>query len=139
MVWRDLDFGVDGTDLTSGRAWQTVQPLLGLCSALLYRNDLEGDRHYYVMRIDGWKIDLSLWATGMPPGVESFQDELLARLTDPLRLTILRLKDAWHPLPAYPDDVSAWQIYDAVLHHDVATLDELDAYLADRGLPTRGD
>jgi hypothetical protein len=54
------------------------------------------------------------------------------------RLAILRLKDVWHRLPHYPGVVSAWEIYDAVLNDDVRTLDELDAFLAARGLPTRG-
>lgn len=53
-------------------------------------------------------------------------------------MAILRLKDFWHRLPHYPDVVSAWEIYDAVLNHGVRTLDELDAFFAARGLPTRG-
>lgn len=73
----------------------------------------------------------------MAPAVEEFQAELPARLTPESRLTILRLKDVWHRLPPYPEVVSAWDIYDAVLNHEVRTLDELDAFLAARGLPTR--
>jgi hypothetical protein len=52
-------------------------------------------------------------------------------------LAVLRLKDFWQRLPVYPDIVGAWEIYDAVLNHDVRTLDELDAFLAARGMPTR--
>ena len=137
MVWRDLDFGVDGSGLTSEVAWETVRPLLGRCLALRYLDDRDERRHYYVMRIDDWKIDLSLWSAGMPPEVEAFQADLTARLTDDLRITILRLKEVWHSLPTYPEVVSAWQIYDAVLHHDVKTPAELDDYLSARGLPTR--
>jgi hypothetical protein len=37
----------------------------------------------------------------------------------------------------YPEIVGAYEIYDAVLHHGVRTLDDLDRYLAERGLPTR--
>jgi hypothetical protein len=40
-------------------------------------------------------------------------------------------------MSCYPDVVSAWEIYDAVLHHQVESLDELDDYLAARGFPTR--
>ena len=137
MVWRDLDFGVDGSGLGSDTAWETLRPLLGRCSALRYLYDTDDRRHYFVLRLDDWKIDISLWSAGMPPGVEAFQADLIAHLTDPLRVTILRLKEAWCPLPTYPEIVSAWQIYDAVLHHDVRTLAELDDYLAARGLPTR--
>jgi hypothetical protein len=137
MVWRDLDFGVDAPGLRSDAAWETMHPLLGRCSALRYADDRDERRHYFVMRIDDWKIDVSLWFAGVPPAVEAFQAELPARLTEESRIVILRLKDAWRRLPHYPDVVSAWEIYDAVLNHDVRTLDALDAYLAARGFPTR--
>ena len=138
MVWRDLDFGVDAPGLTTGGAWETMQPVLGRCSALHYLHDNDDQRHYFVMSIEGWKVDVSMWFSGVPPAVEEFQTELPARLTQESRLTILRLKDSWYRLPHYPDVVSAWEIYDAVLNHDVRTLDELDDFLAARGLPTRG-
>jgi hypothetical protein len=137
MVWRDVDFGVDAPALTADAAWQTMRPLLGRCASLHYANDHEERRHYFVMRIEGWKVDVSLWFAGMPPAVEAFQAELPALLTRESRLAILRLKDFWHRLPQYPEVVSAWEIYDAVLNHEVRTLDELDAFLAARGLPTR--
>lgn len=137
MVWRDLDFGIDGSGVTAEEAWDTVRPLLGRCTALRYLDDHDEGRHYFVMRVDGWKIDISLWSDGIPPGVEAFQADLAARLTDPVRIVILHLKEAWHGLPPYPETVSAWEIYDAVLHHHVRTLEELDAYLTARGLPTR--
>jgi hypothetical protein len=136
MVWRDLDFGVNGSGLTPVQAWETVRPLLGRCSTVRYLDDRDDHRHYYVMQIDGWKLDLSLWSDGMPPGVEAFQADLTDRLTDHLRIVLLRLKQAWHSHPAYPEVVSAWQIYDAVLEHGAETLDDLDAYLAERGFPT---
>lgn len=136
MVWRDVDFAVDGSGLTSEAAWRAVLPVLTRCTSLRYLNDDDGQRHYYVIQADGWKIDLSLWSAGIPPGVEAFQESLTARLTDSLRLTLLRLKEAWHASPAYPELVSAWQIYDAVLEHGVRAPDELDGYLAARGFPT---
>jgi hypothetical protein len=137
MVWRDVDFGVDAPGLTADAAWETMRPILGRCSSVHYANDYEERRHYFVMRIEGWKVDVSLWFAGVPPAVEPFQAELPARLTEESRLAILRLKDFWHRLPHYPELVSAWEIYDAVLNHEVRTLDELDAFLAARGLPTR--
>jgi hypothetical protein len=137
MVWRDLDFGVDAPGLTTDAAWETVRPVLGRCSSLHYANDRDERRHYFVMSIDAWKVDVSLWFAGAPPAVEAFQAELPARLTHESRIAILRLKDFWHRLPYYPDIVSGWEIYDAVLNHDVRTLDALDVFLASRGLPTR--
>lgn len=137
MVWRDVDFGVDAPGLTPDGAWETMGPVLGRCSSLHYLDDREERRHYFIMRIEDWKVDVSLWFAGVPPAVEAFQEELPARLTQESRLAILRLKDFWHRLPHYPEIVSAWEIYDAVLNHGVRTLDELDAFLAGRGLPTR--
>jgi hypothetical protein len=137
MVWRDVDFGVDAPDLTADAAWETVRPVLHVCSSLQYSNDRQHRRHYFVMRIEGWKVDVSLWFAGVPPSVEAFQAQLPARLTPESRLAILRLKDFWHRLPHYPEIVSAWEIYDAVLNHRVRTLDAFDAFLAARGLPTR--
>jgi len=138
MVWRDVDFGVDAPGLAADAAWETMRPVLPRCSSLHYTDDHEERRHYFVMRIEGWKVDVSLWFAGMPPAVEAFQAELATRLTQESRLAILRLKDFWHRLPHYPEIVGAWEIYDAVLNHEVRTLDELDAFLAARRLPTRG-
>jgi hypothetical protein len=137
MVWRDLDFGVDAPGLTTEAAWETLLPVLGRCSSLRYTYDHEDQRHYFVMRIEAWKVDVSLWFAGVPSAVEPFQAELPARLTPESRLTILRLKDFWHRLAHYPEIVSAWEIYDAVLNHEVRTLEAFDAFLAVRGLPTR--
>jgi hypothetical protein len=137
MVWRDLDFGVDAPGLTADGAWKTMRPVLGRCSTLHYADDGVERRQYFVMEIEGWKVDVSMWFAGVPTAVEAFQAELPARLTPESRLAILRLKDAWHRLPDYPEIVSAWEIYDAVLNHDVRTLAELDEFLAARGLPTR--
>jgi hypothetical protein len=54
------------------------------------------------------------------------------------RITILWIKDVWHQLPMYPYQVGGTDIYDAVLQHGVRTPDEFDAYLRQRGMPTRG-
>ena len=51
---------------------------------------------------------------------------------------MLRLKDAWHRDPRYPDTIGGYEIYDAVLDHGVRTIEELDDYLEAHGLPSRG-
>jgi hypothetical protein len=106
MVWRDLDFGVDAPGLTADAAWETMRPVLRRCSSLHYANDPADRRHYFVMRIEGWKVDVSLWFAGVPPAVEAFQVELPARLTHESRPAILRLKD-WHLSPR-PGGSSSW-------------------------------
>jgi hypothetical protein len=72
-----------------------------------------------------------------PDGVEEWQRTLAERLDEETRLAILRLKEAWRDFPAYPYTVGGYEICVAVLEHGVRTLDELDAYLARHGLPTR--
>ncbi|HEU0247043.1 MAG TPA: hypothetical protein VFR38_08145 [Gaiellaceae bacterium] len=110
MVWRDLDFGVDAPGLTADAAWESLRPVLGLCSSLHYANDRDECRHYFVMQIDDWKVDVSLWFAGAPPMVEAFQAELPSRLTDESRLTILRLTDFWFRLPHYRCELSTSSI-----------------------------
>ncbi len=142
MVWRDLDYGVDAIGLTREVALATMVPLLARSRSALYEDDATLDRHYFVARVPAgggreWKLDVSFFRAGVPPGLLEFQAELPARLTDETRLAILRLKDSWHREPTYPEPVGAYEIYDAVLDHGVRTLPELDGYLRARGLPTR--
>jgi hypothetical protein len=40
------------------------------------------------LRIEGWKVDMSLWFAGVPLAVEPLQAELPARLTLESRLAI---------------------------------------------------
>jgi hypothetical protein len=140
MVWRDLDYGVDASGCSSPEVWQALQPLVAGCDALRYANETGArvgetapyERHYFVFRIGGWKLDVSAWAAGAPESLERFQQELVARLDDETRLVILRLKDAWHVSAAYPDVVGGFEIYEAVLDRGVRTLAELDADFAER-------
>jgi hypothetical protein len=145
MVWPDVDIGVDAHGLGVGAAFEAVLPLLATarCSGLEYANETgapEGEaRYYFVIHLDGWKLDLSLWTAGVPAGVEEWQTDLQRRLDDETKLTILRLKDAWHTLPPYPYTVGGYEIAVAVLEHGARTLADLDAYLAAAGLPTRAE
>ena len=141
MVWRDYDVVVDAPALGGSAAFETMNALLGRSRAARYEDDAELRRHYFVLRIPSaagheWKLDVSFFVAGLPAGVESAPHHLCRRLTPETRLTILRLKDAWHRHPAYPESVGAVHIYDAVLEHGVETLAALDEYLAERGLPT---
>jgi hypothetical protein len=137
MVWRDVDFGVDSPGLSVDAAWRALLPLITAreCTSLDYSN--ERDYLYFVLRLDGWKLDVTLWTEAVPDGVETWQDDLVGRLDAETRLTILRLKDAWQGLPPYPYTVGGYEICVAVLDHGIRTLDELDSYFAERGLPMR--
>jgi len=65
---------------------------------------------------------------GIPPEVEVFQDELRSRLDDETRRVILRLKEAWHTRPEYPEVIGAFEICTAVLA-GVRTEGDLEARL----------
>jgi hypothetical protein len=135
MVWRDLDLCVDSAGLERAQAWSHVRPFVLMADAVRYEHhDRPGDRrHYFVLRLDGWKLDVSMFTAGIPPEVDAFQDELRRRLDDETRLAVLRLKELWHVRPEYPEIVGGFEICSAVLE-GVRTNDELEAHLRDRGL-----
>jgi hypothetical protein len=136
MVWRDLDVCVDARGLARPVAWRLVLPLVHAADRVRYEH-LDGPddrRHYFVLGLDGWKLDLSLFTHGIPPEVDEFQSELLGRLDDDIRLAILRLKELWHGRPDYPEVVGGYEICSAVLA-GVRTPLELDAYLEEQGVP----
>jgi hypothetical protein len=130
MVWRDLDVCLDARGLERGRAWELVRPFVADADRVRYEHhDEPADRrHYFVLRLDGWKLDLSLFVAGIPPEVEAFQSDLRSRLDDDTRLAILRLKELWHRRPEYPEVVGGFEICQAVLA-GVRTSDELEAFL----------
>jgi len=49
-------------------------------------------------------------------------------------LAILKIKDVWHQLPTYPDEVGGTDIYAAMLDHGVRTPAQFATYLKDRGV-----
>ena len=132
MVWRDLDVCVDAQGLEREQAWELVRPFVAGADRVRYEHHAEPDdrRHYFVLLLDGWKLDLSLFVAGIPPEVEAFQDELRHRLDDDTRLAILRLKELWHRRPEYPETVGGFEICQAVLA-GARTSEELEAHLGD--------
>jgi hypothetical protein len=86
-----------------------------------------------VLRLDRWKLDLSLFTHGIPPEVEAFQQALIDRLDDETRLAILRLKELWHRRPEYPETIGGYEICEAVLA-GARTNDEFEAHLRRHGL-----
>jgi hypothetical protein len=154
MVWRDLDFIIicdPALDMT--QVMTAVYPLLThpRTMGLHYANergpynpdaDPASDRYYFVFRHmaeqgQTWKIDLSFFFSDQMLGALDHLDWLQGELTEETRLAILWIKDIWYRLPAYPYRVGGYQVYDAVLKAGVRTLDEFDAYLIARGLPSR--
>jgi hypothetical protein len=139
MVWRDIDYTVDAPGVAAREVWDALHPLLHACQRLVYADetgDLAAEaapfeRHYFVFRLAGWKLDISVWANGAPHEVEQYQEKL--REVDlSTRLAILRIKDAWHMRPEYPEIIGGFEVYEAVLDHGIRTAEEFDAYLGRR-------
>jgi hypothetical protein len=136
MVWRDLDYMVDAPGAAAGDVWEGLRPLLHSCQQLVYTDEtgeLVGEaapfeRHYFVFRVAGWKLDISVWTNGSPGEVERHQEKL-RELDASTRLAILRIKDAWHRRPDYPEVVGGFEVYEAVLDHGVRTVEEFELYL----------
>jgi hypothetical protein len=152
MVWRDIDFSVLSPGVNAERSWIFMRPIVShpRITRLTYRNETGDlnrsgrafdDRYYFVIHYqtmagDNWKIDVSLWVDDAPRRQRA-QALALASLAREKRVRILWLKDVWHRLPTYPDQVGGTDIYDAVLEHNVSTPEEFDSYLVERGMPAR--
>jgi hypothetical protein len=153
MVWRDIDVTVRCQDVTLAQVWDALRPLLRnrRVTRLSYSNETGArsptgepadQRFYFVIHYEAaegteWKIDISLWTTDAPRAHLAQLAELERRLTAETRLAILWIKDVWHRLPVYPDEVGGSEVYDAVLEHGTRSPDDFDAYLRERGLPAR--
>jgi hypothetical protein len=153
MVFPDIDITVRCRDLTLERAWEALRPLLvnPRVARIDYRNQTGArspsgtsadERLYVVLRYESelrteWKIDLSLWTSDAPRPHLGELTDLMRRLTADTRLAILWIKDVWCRLPVYPDVISGYEVYGAVLDHDVRTPDDFDTFLRAQGLPGR--
>nr|MDT0657815.1 hypothetical protein [Micromonospora sp. DSM 115978] len=144
MVWRDLDvmllggpsFGPHDTLTLLGRAVDL--PDLTRFDYVDERGerspsgDRRDERFHLKLRVGQWRVDLSIWLNDAHEHVTAYHRKLATSLTDDQRLTILRIKDVWHRRPEYPDEVSGFEIYTAVLEHDVATTHEFETWLRER-------
>ncbi|HET6531225.1 MAG TPA: hypothetical protein VFH03_11530 [Actinoplanes sp.] len=139
MVWRDLDvmvlggpdFGPADVLALIGRAL-TMPGLTGFEYADERGNDGPDRRYHLALRLGQWRVDLSIWLQHDHAGVTRFHERLRDTLTPDQRMTILRIKDEWHRRPEYPDEVSGFEIYTAVLDHGIRTPAEFGDWLASR-------
>lgn len=152
MVWRDIDLAVSSPHITLERVFGVMQPLWihPRVHRIRYLNEsgifnpthlLLDERYYFGVYYttqsgNEWKIDISFWLMqGIHP--EPIHDAMKQQLTPETRQAILWIKDIWHQLPTYRNEVYSTDIYDAVLQHGVRTPGEFERYLADRGKPVR--
>jgi hypothetical protein len=146
MVWRDLDVMVL---VPSGFG---LPDLVGLLAELVALpgvagfdvHDERGPRSPTGQRRDerwhlplvtdstsgAWRIDLTLWLHDAHVNLTRWHEELRARVTTEQRAAILRIKDAWHVRPEYPDVVSGLEIYTAVVEDGVRTPEQFGSWLA---------
>jgi hypothetical protein len=149
MCWRDLDLGLlVGDDF----APRDVVALLSLVvdlpgvTGFTYRDErgvrsptgaVRDERYHLPISCERagelWRIDLTLWLHDPHLNVRAWHQNLRDTATAEQRLAILRIKDVWHRLPSYPDQVSGWEIYSAVLDDGVRTPAEFATWLADHG------
>ena len=139
MVWRDLDLMVlGGPDFGPAQVLALIGRALDMpgLSGFDYADErsfaVRDQRHHLALRLGAWRIDLSVWLNHDHAQATEFHERLRDTLTPEQRLIILRIKDAWHRRPEYPDEVSGFEVYTAVLDHGVRTPAEFGTWLADR-------
>lgn len=148
MCWRDLDLMAH-----VGPSWSPEDVLRLLASVVgargvigLEYHDERGDRsptretrdqrYHVVISVDRgpgpWRVDLTLWLHDPHANVARWHESLRDTITPEERLAVLRIKDVWHRLPNYPDEIGGVDIYTSVLEHGVRTPEQFDMWLAGR-------
>lgn len=154
MCWPDLDVMVHvGAGFTPRDVLRSLQRIVDHPGVVgfAYRDErgprsptgTTRDERYHVpialSRNDRtWQIDLTLWLNDPHANLTAWHESLRERITVEQRGAVLRIKDVWHRLPSYPDQISGMQIYTAVLDDGVRTPQQFDTWLIDRGYPGLG-
>ena len=142
MVWRDLDVAMHAPGVAVADFFDLGKRVTDLLASwkMFFTDNRNRESAsdpvglYWGIRLGdisrgAWKIDL--WALES----EEFHarlrecDSLNRRLNSENRLTILRLKSQLWRHPQYRSSVTSHDIYDAVLDHEVASLDEFWEYM----------
>jgi hypothetical protein len=151
MCWPDLDVMVlVGAGFSPRDVLRLLEPIVSRPGVVGfdYRDErgprsptgtARDERYHVVLAVphDGrtWRIDLSLWLNDPHENVTAWHESLRDTVSADQRTAILRIKDVWHRLPSYPDQVGGLQIYSAVLDDGVRTAQEFTAWLAAHGYP----
>jgi hypothetical protein len=151
MCWRDLDVcllaGVEFSPADVLELLKRVVDLPGFVG-FTYRDErgqrsptgaARDERYHVPFDLDAgqgrWRIDLSVFLRDLHRHVASWHEQLRDTITDQQRLAVLRIKDVWHRLPSYPEQVSGWEIYTAVLRDGVGGPEQFHGWLAANGFP----
>jgi hypothetical protein len=151
MCWRDLDVCLlAGAECSPSDVLELLKRVVELPGfvGLTYRDErgkrcptgeARDERYHVPFDLDAgqgrWRIDLSVWLRDLHGHVADWHLRLRDTITDEQRLAVLRIKDVWHRLPSYPDEVSGWEIYTAVLRDGVRAPEQFARWLAANGFP----
>ena len=151
MCWRELDVMVlAGGDFSPQDVLRLLQRIIERtgATALEYHDErgsrcvtgqLRDERYHVPFTVEragqSWRVDLTLWLHDAHLNVTRWHQELRERITAEQRSAVLRIKDAWHRRPAYPDQVGGLDIYTAVIDDGVRTPRQFATWLASHGLP----
>ncbi len=154
MCWRDLDVALlAGVECSPADVLDLLKRVVELPGfvGFTYRDERgercptgepRDERSHVPFDLDAgqgrWRIDLSVFLRDLHRQVAAWHQQLRDTITDEQRLAVLRIKDVWHRLPGYPDQVGGWEIYTAVLHDGVRTPEQFGHWLAMNGLPGPG-
>jgi hypothetical protein len=152
MCWRDLDVCLlAGEECSPSDVLELLKPVVELPGfvGLTYRDErgercptgeARDERYHVPFDLDAgqgrWRIDLSVWLRDLHTHVADWHRRLRDTITHEQRLAVLRIKDVWHRLPSYPDEVSGWEIYNAVLDDDVRSPEQFARWLVVNGFPS---
>jgi hypothetical protein len=67
----------------------------------------------------------------------AWHETLRDTITAGQRSALLRIKDVWHTLPNYPDQIGGLQIYTAAVDDGVRTPSQFATWLVTHGYPER--
>jgi hypothetical protein len=145
MVWRDLDVMLlGGPQLSPRDILAVIAQLIALPGMVGFTyadergtrsptGETRDERYHlpmtYVRPSGTWRLDLTFWLHDPHANVTAWHEQLRDSLTFQERLDILDIKDVWHRRPEYPDAVSGFDIYTAVLHHGVRTPQQFESWL----------
>jgi mannose-6-phosphate isomerase-like protein (cupin superfamily) len=152
MCWRDLDVCLlAGVECSPSEVLELLKRVVVLpgFAGFTYRDERgercptgepRDERYHVPFDLDAgqerWRIDLSVWLRDLHGDVADWHTRLRDTITDEQRLAVLRIKDVWHRLPTYPDEVSGWEIYNAVLGDGVRTPEQFARWLTANGYPS---
>ncbi|HET9649553.1 MAG TPA: hypothetical protein VFP34_15170 [Microlunatus sp.] len=146
MVWRDLDvMALGGPKLSPTDVLAAIAGLVALPGMVGFgyadergprspTGETRDERYHipmtYLRPTGTWRLDLTFWLHDPHENVTAWHEQLRDSLTSQQRIDILHIKDAWHRRPEYPDAVSGFEIYTAVLDHGVRTPEQFKNWLA---------